>query len=279
MATCIPNTKHSISDFILGNLVLPVMTDCHAHLNDPNLEGFLESFRNGANAQLRIFSNSTDIASSKKNLQLASVFPSVEAFVGIHPELFLHHPQMSKEKLDDMCSEIGLLADDSSGIGEIGLDPKYGNFDLQINAMERQLEIAESRRDLPISIHARVAISECFDALSSYNIRNRVLFHWFSGTESELRKAHLLGYFTSFGLPALFSKRVGSLIASSDSGLLLAETDAPVVFESISKRMPITPFAIASVIFQMSIIRGISFDEMREMNERNSDEYLKRKPH
>ncbi len=256
-----------------------MLTDCHVHLSDSKLDNFRKSYRNGANTILRIFSNSIDLESSKQNLELGKIFPSVKAFVGIHPETFLHNPEISVEKVDEMCGEILVLAKESCGIGEIGLDPKYGNLNIQLKAFEQQLEIAESRPDLPISIHSRETMSECFELLSRYRIGNSVLFHWFSGTESDLNKAHSLGYYTSFGLPSLFSKRVRSLIGSLDSRFLLAETDSPVVFQSISNLEPVTPFALASVIFQMSLILGVSFDEMKEINENNANVYLKRKPH
>ena len=254
--------------------------DCHVHLDDQRLQTFLKSYESGASSALRVISNSVDVESSKRNLDLAIRFDSVSAFVGVHPELFQKVAfKITKDIIDEICNEIQFLSERSSGIGEIGLDPKYGSMDLQRHLLDRQLEIAESRENLALTLHTRETLSETLDALSRYQIRNSVLFHWFSGTEEELKRAHSFGYYTSFGLPVLYSKRIAKLVSQADQDLLLAETDSPIIFESISKSEPETPFGVSSVLFGMSILRGVPFEEMLEINENNANRYLKRKTH
>ncbi len=222
-----------------------------------------------------------DVQSSKHNLELAKEFESVSAFVGIHPELFLKSDasRISSEELDEMCKEIKSLAAKSSGIGEIGLDAKYGSMDRQHLLLERQLEIAESNEKLALTLHTRGTISETLEMLSRYRIKNSVLLHWFSGTEQELKRVNSLGYYASFGLPVLYSSRIAKLVLSADQEFLLGETDSPIAFESVSKEEPLTPFAVTSVIFAMSSIRNVSFDEMTSICESNANMYLKRKTH
>jgi TatD DNase family protein len=255
-----------------------MLTDCHVHLDHSSLESFRTSYFNGAINLLRIFSNSTNLESAKQNLRFREAFPHIEPFVGIHPEV-VQITKIDCRGIQERCDAIESLIDASSGIGEIGLDPKYEDMKLQLSLFERQLAMAESRPHLPISIHSRDSIPACLDALSRFEIKNRVLFHWFSGTESELNRIHSLGYYTSFGLPAIFSNRIGKLIVSSAKDLILAETDSPVFFQSISKTQPVTPFAITSVLFRMSLILEIPFDEMNNIIEGNSNNYLKRKTH
>ncbi len=255
--------------------------DCHVHLDDVLLQGFIQSYENCVTSNLRIISNSVDPQSSKRNVDLARRFAAVSALVGIHPEVVLRSGTsiITDERLDEMCKDIQLLSESSSGIGEIGLDSKYGSMSLQRRLFERQLEIAESNTSLVVTLHTRETISDVIEELSRYRIKNCVLFHWFSGTEQDLKKVHSLGYYTSFGLPVLYSKRIARLVLSADQELLLAESDSPVVFESISGSGPLTPFAVTSVIFGMSVIRGVSFDEMLRVNDANADMYLKRKTH
>ena len=209
---------------------------------------------------------------------IARELDSVEAFVGIHPQIFAQtHDLMPRAAIDSMVDEVQSLASAASGIGEIGLDPKYGQFEMQEYLLGKQLEVARSC-SLPLTLHTRGTVANCLRMLSEYEIASPVLFHWFAGTEDELKKVHSHGYYTSFGPAVLYSKRLSNLVKVSDPSLILAETDSPLLLESISKET-ISPFMLASVIFALSIIKGVPYDTMTESTDRNADAYLKRKPH
>ena len=148
---------------------------------------------------------------------------------------------------------------------------------MQEYLLGKQLQVAQSC-SLPLTLHTRGTVSNCLRMLSEYEIASPVLFHWFAGTEDELKKVHSHGYYTSFGPAVLYSKRLSNLAKASDPSLILAETDSPLLLESISKE-PISPFMLTSVIFTLSIMKGVPYDTMAESTDRNADAYLKRKPH
>lgn len=256
-----------------------MMIDCHSHLDEKRMVPFLDSLRGGARSSLRVISNSVDIESSRRNLEISREFDSVSCFVGVHPEIFSDSQKTYNDVMEERIGEeLRKLAMVSQGIGEIGLDPKYGKMESQRNLFETQLEVAESFPHLPLSIHSRGTLKEIMEILSEFQLRNTILFHWFSGIESELKIVNSKGYYVSFGLPILFSKRLSGLVRSADPKLLLAETDSPIIFQSLSSGL-ISPFAVSSVLFEMASILSIRFDDMVENNEENAASYLERKTH
>ena len=225
----------------------------------------------------RIISNSTNIQSSKLNIEIGSkLHGSVIPFVGIHPEAVMQFGPAAnaREKVDDYCHQLQVLLESASGMGEIGLDPKYGYEDLQLHILMNQLGITESKPLLPISIHTRNTIEQVLSILSTFRVFNRVLFHWFAGNQSDLEKVQSKGYFVSFGPALIFSKRLQSLLRSANLKLVLSETDSPLIFSSISKKKPLSPFAVTSVIFKMAEVTGASYDEMSHIMEENTNDYL-----
>lgn len=250
-----------------------MIVDAHVHLDHEALENFVEMMIKNDD-RFAYFSNSVDYQSSLRNISLSERKSSVKPFVGIHPEIFYkpHSSDLTHSKLDSMIEDVGKLFPKAAGIGEIGLDKKYGQMDGQRYLLTSMLKLVESSR-LPVTFHCRDSISEILDLLSSYRIRGNVLFHWFAGSESELRNVHDKGIYTSFGPSLIFSKRISALVGTCDLNLILAETDSPTKFSSLLEGIS-TPFLVTSVLFKMSLIRKVTFDEMVEIAEKNSIAYL-----
>ncbi len=245
------------------------LVDAHAHLDSPELEGFLSSHDQ---SNLRVISNSVTVDASVRNLDIAKKFASVVPFVGIHPEIFRNPGNLSKEEIDNMTEKIFLLSKSASGIGEIGLDPNYGRVKDQRYLFERMLELAEKTK-LPVSIHCRDSTLEVLELLSTHILKSGTLFHWFAGNENELKRIHALGMYTSFGPSIIFSKRMGNLIQMSDRRFILAETDSPTRFRSLHDA-PSNSTLVSSVVFQMSHLLNLPFDQTCELTSSNSKNYL-----
>ncbi|MHB1908239.1 MAG: TatD family hydrolase [Nitrososphaerales archaeon] len=254
-----------------------MFVDSHSHLDNSYLDHFtgsLKAYNKSREEKLHVFSNSVDIESSRKNLELAKKEPeSITSFVGIHPEILSSTDQLSFGSIEEMCAEIATLVKNAGGIGEIGLDPKYGNASIQEALFERQLRIAEKCPDLPLNIHSRDSVKRVIDILSTFSLKNHVLFHWFSGSEIEAKISTSRGYYVSFGPSLLYSKRLCSLLREYDASLILSETDSPLVFSSFSKEVPITPFALSSVVFRMAEVKLESYGEMVKTLEDNACTY------
>ncbi len=209
-----------------------------------------------------------------RNLELAKECRSLIPFVGIHPEIFAKYPNLSiaREKLDEMVSKLARYAESAIGIGEIGLDPKYGQMELQEYLLKEILRLAETLR-IPITLHSRETTSKLLDELSSYSLHCKILFHWFAGSESELGKLHGKGYYSSFGPSILFSKRIIELVKHSEPGLILTETDCPTIFRSLNES-PSTPLLVSSVAFKLGMILHMPMNDVCELISTNAREYL-----
>jgi TatD DNase family protein len=225
----------------------------------------------------RIISNSTNIYSSERNISLASRFPrSIIPFVGIHPEIVLQNTSKGMEKghVERSLQRLKELLNKAAGLGEIGIDPKYGSESLQLRVFEQQIQMSNSETSMPITIHSRNSITQITEILENYSQRKSVLLHWFSGTRSELDKIQSKGYFVSFGPSLIFSKRLQELFICANPCLVLAETDSPIIFSSISEKEPLSPFAVSSVIFKMAELRSSTYQKMLEMIDENANNYL-----
>jgi TatD DNase family protein len=115
-------------------------------------------------------------------------------------------------------------------IGECGLDyyrdrtPK----DVQIQAFERQLELARER-DLPVIIHCRDAFRDVYDAVERAGLPRRGVMHCFSGGIEEAERAVALGMCVSFAGPLTYKKNTAlrDALARVPRERVLIETDCP----------------------------------------------------
>ncbi len=225
--------------------------------------------------EISIVSNSVNLESSLRNLELSELSSRIIPFVGIHPDAFkpdANKKEFTLELLDKMVDGIQDAAGRSRGIGEIGLDPKYGSDKAQEKLFREMLSISEST-SLPSSIHNRSSVSRILEIISTFALKGSVLLHWFAGTEQELAEISEKGMFVSYGPSILTSKRMRSLVERTPLDLLLAETDSPTPFASLHNSLG-TPFLIASVVFEIGLIKKIPFQEVNEKIESNLWKYL-----
>ncbi len=206
-----------------------------------------------------------DKETSKWGLDLQGVHPDVvKAFVGVHPS--------EAEGAGD-TNWLRDALDVASGLGEVGLDPKYSPVvpsSAQARVFLAQLEAAEATLK-PIQVHSRGAERECLDALASHRLGG-VLMHWFQ-CEDSLREVTESGYFVSFGPSLIYSKRLQRLASKFDRTLVLTETDSPVPFGPL--RGASGPSLIPSVVFKLAEIWRIPFEEARAAVAGNAARYLR----
>lgn len=249
-----------------------LLVDAHSHLNEVSLSQYSEDSANWPAGPL-VLTNSVNFESSLRNLELGRQSKLFIPFVGIHPEIFRQNISMrDRSSLRAMVDKIGELITFSSGIGEVGLDPKYGSVEEQERLFVSLLELCE-KSSLPVTIHSRDSVGKILEILSGFNLKGKILFHWFAGTESELKVLEDRGIFVSYGPSILYSKRMSRLAEKSRMDLILSETDSPTPYASLTSGIS-TPYFVASVVFKLSMIKGVSFDTMKEWIHRNVVEYL-----
>ena len=233
----------------LGSLTGLRFIDSHVHLadyEDPSQE--LAFASTGGNL---LVTAGVGFESSSRGQILSREHPSlVASFVGVHPS------EAEKEGAPDWLPE---LLRDASGVGEVGLDPKYSEVSrrsAQVRLLDLQLGAAE-KAGKPVQVHSRGAERECLDLLGSYSLK-RVLLHWFQG-EGESAEALGRGYYVSFGPALLVSKKLQRISLSYDPDLVLVESDGPVPFAALDGAGG--SWLIPSVVHRLAELWGSSFED------------------
>ena len=248
-----------------------MFVDSHIHLSDPLLEDLLPQIILGAKITRTILiSVAEDLKTSALNLKIAAeVGELVKPFVGVHPW------SLQSEDLNELNIR-SLDLERFAGIGEVGLDRKYardeGEYRRQKEVFEFMLRLAE-RLQKPLSIHSRGSVDDVLSILSTYNLRG-VLLHWFSGAPNQLKVACDRGYYISYGPAVVYSKKTQQLASSTPLNLILTETDGPVRFGAAFQNRVALPVFIPSIIYTLSSLHKLGFEEMRSIIFENALHYL-----
>jgi TatD DNase family protein len=139
------------------------------------------------------------------------------------------HPQLVAER----GSEVRLFdarLSETRFVGEIGLDgsPEFrASWDEQIKVFEHILNRCAAEERSILSIHSRRAAGAVLDRLLHFDVADRAILHWFSGSSRELNRAIELGCWFSVG-PAMLQGKNGSALAERlPKERVLTETDGP----------------------------------------------------
>lgn len=137
--------------------------------------------------------------------------------LGLHPELAVQYENQLQYFFEYL--------NESKYIGEIGLDYSKGVSQEQTKIFERIIESCESFSDKIISIHSRKAVASVIDIVGES--KNKIILHWFTGSNKELQRAIDKGYYFSLNTDMLATKRGASLISAMPPKKILIESDSP----------------------------------------------------
>ena len=142
------------------------------------------------------------------------------------------HPTDVKENFRDELDfvENTLKKFDYVAIGEIGIDLYWDKTFLkqQQEAFKFQIRLAV-KNDLPIVIHCREAFDEIFEILDKENCNKlRGVFHCFTGTQEQAKKAISLGFLLGIGGVVTFKNGgIDKFLHQIDLKYIVMETDSP----------------------------------------------------
>ena len=244
--------------------------DTHIHLSDSDYSEDIEIILNQMKfLQIKSCCVSMNYANSIETFNLSKKSNLILPFLGIHPEF-------ASEKIEDCVELITKNHSEIMGIGEIGLDPTYckndTDYPTQKNVFETFLTLAEKFQK-PVSIHSRKSLDDIFDLMSSFSTKHALL-HWFDGSKKQLQKAMDLGFYVSFGPVSVYADDKKSLISKTNLSQILVETDGPVRFSRCFEMKSGQITFIPSVIFNISKVLKMTYDDMVKILEKNSNAYL-----
>lgn len=269
---------------------MALLVDTHLHLDDRRFEEDREAVL--VRARLAgvgaVLSCGADLASSRKNLQLADRYNGpapvrrsdgdgalprarIWVAVGIHP-----HEAARAGDLDAAIGTLEAMASHPAvvAIGEIGLDFHYdlSPRPVQHEVFERQLALSR-HLGKPVIIHAREAEEVVLAALQRHDGVRGVL-HAFAGSTEQARLALDRGWFLGVGGMLTFrtADNVRAVAQWAPLERLLLETDAPYLAPVPHRGKRNEPAYVPIVAEKLAELRGLSVQEVAEATTRAARE-------
>ena len=218
---------------------MAIFYDTHAHLDYPDFQPDLPQVIERARAAgiNKIISIGTDLASSRRAIQLAETHPEVYAVVGWHPSNAAEAPDDFRTPLRELARHPRVVA-----LGETGLDYHHlpsGKPGLSAADDERykQKQAALFRQHLEVAaelglncvIHQRDSLEDTLAQLQPFAARVRGVFHCFANDATTMQRIVALNSLVSFTGIATFKngQNVRDTIAATPLEKFMLETDCP----------------------------------------------------
>ncbi len=237
-----------------------MLIDAHTHLDryEAELDATLQEIVDN-----RIFSisNSMDVPSYRRNLEIGERCPLVLPTFGIHP-------WRAAEYVDNLKS-LSWAMEQSPIYGEIGLDYHFIEDTSQYPAERTVLEFflrAAKEQNKIVNLHTKGAEEDVLRLLERYDIQ-RAIIHWYSGPVDIFRKLALRGAYFTFGPELPDSEHIQALAMECPVDCLLTETD------NAGQRLPDglvrMPLLVRDVATALAGVRGMTVESMIDTVESN----------
>lgn len=267
-----------------------MLADTHAHLDFPEFAADLAATLERARAAgvTRIITISTSVEGSSRAVELARLWPGVEASVGVHPCYVDESP-------DDILTPLRQLATDPSvvAIGETGLDYHRSqtapediearlawtrNRQRQALFFEQQLQLALESR-LNVVVHQRDSWDDTLAILRPYSGKLTAVFHCFGGDYAKARELLDLGFLVSLTGIVTFKNAVAPQEAARrlPKGTFFLETDCPFLAPVPHRGKRCEPAHTRLTAEHIARLRGESIEELAEHTSSAAAAFFKRR--
>lgn len=240
--------------------------DSHCHLD--LMDNMVEIIKDVSESSLGIFAVGTTPKSYIREIEFCKNIPNIYVGLGMHP-------QLASSGYDDMFL-FEKLVKSSSYIGEVGLDfgPEYFETkELQVSNFSKVIRLCEMYGNKVISIHSLKSTESVIDIIEKNHIdrNNTYIFHWFTGTLMQLKRAVDLGAYFSINPRMLRTKSGIEIIKNIPLNRILIETDAPFAVNVISVND--IEQKLSQLVTDISKIMGYDVREILENNARQVYQY------
>jgi len=276
-----------------------MLTDTHCHLD--MIEDAKIALLRAKEAGVGMIINvGTSIDASRKSIEIAEGTDLVDVYAtcGIHAQ---EGPKDIKKYGADFIGELKKVAQSSTkvvGIGECGMDYFLEATDKQSlrsstssaglngpataddekraqrDLFEAQVKLAIDI-DLPLIIHCRNAWEETFELISKLQTPNskiRGLFHSWTGTLEQAKKALDLGFYISFSGILTFKNagEIPDVAKMVPDDRILVETDSPFLSPVPLRGKTNEPKNVRITAQFLADLRGISLDVISDITTGNA---------
>jgi TatD DNase family protein len=243
--------------------------DSHTHLDScapPNDE----LVRAAADAGVkRILTVGMDGESCRSALAAAECYPQVYAAIGRHPNHATGFDDAGLEEIEELARHSRCAA-----IGETGLDyyRDYAPRADQERAFHAQIDLARATGK-PLVIHTRAAEDDTIETLRARADGVAVIMHCFS-MPGRLEECLDAGWWISFAGNVTYPKAQDLAAAAEQvpDDRLLVETDAPYLTPQVVRKERNQPAYVAHTARFVAERRGVGYDELERVVERNAAE-------
>ncbi|MDX9727612.1 MAG: TatD family hydrolase [Bacteroidales bacterium] len=204
------------------------LIDTHTHIYLPEFDNDRDEVIERAlgNGVSRLLMPNIDLEFVERMHQTATRYPDVcQMMIGLHPTSVGDDFEYQLEAIERLSAKY-----DYKAIGEIGIDLYWDKSHLpeQVVAFRKQVALAISLK-LPVVIHSRDSFPQVSEALEEFKGQElRGVFHAFTGTSEDARRAVEIGFMIGIGGIVTF-KNSGLAGIVREVGLdnIILETDSP----------------------------------------------------
>lgn len=241
------------------------MIDTHAHLINEfydNIDEIIEELKE--KNMLKVINCADSLSTSKEVLEMAKKYDNfILPTIGIHPQNISNKEDLIE--IEELLKNNKVYA-----IGEIGLDYHYNedNKEEQKEFLNLQLDLAE-KYNLPVLIHIRDCIQECFDILKTRKLTG--IIHCYSGSKEMAKEFIKLGYKLGIGGVLTFkNSKLYEVIEAIDMKDIVLETDSPFLSPEPYRGKKNIPSNVYYVAKKIAEIKNISVDEVIKITTDNA---------
>ncbi len=243
--------------------------DCHAHLdlfNEKELKKIIENSKKQSIGA--VISNSVDLNSCRKNLEISKKYSLVKCAFGFYPQDALSRE--TNKKIKDSFQDLKkfVLKNKKSvfAIGEIGMDFSSGKDKEGQEELFRQQLLFAEKLGVPAIIHTRKAEKEVIGVLKDFPKLKKIL-HCFCGNMKLAKKAEQQGCYFSIPCSVNRMQNFQKLLELVSKEKILTETDAPYLSPFKGKKSE--PAYIRETIKIMANIWNMSEEKVEKQIEEN----------
>lgn len=233
------------------------LVDFHCHLD--LYPDHAVAVRNADAAGVFTLAVTTTPRAWPRNHELAQCTKHVRAALGLHPQLVAER-ENEIELWDRYLSE-------TRYVGEVGLDagpPFFKSLDAQKRVFQHVLQRCAEAGGKIITTHSIRSAKAVLDLVEAHlpPERGKIVLHWFTGTQSEAKRALELGCYFSINAGMLDKERHAAMVQTIPLDRILTETDGP--FTRTGER-PSQPVDVAIVVEALGRLRGMQAAEMADV--------------
>jgi TatD DNase family protein len=249
----------------------PGLVDTHAHLDFQQFDADRNQvIERALEAEVHtILSVGIDLATSRKNIDLAEKNTAVYATVGVHPHDVAQVQEGDMEKMFDLLQHPRVKA-----IGEVGLD-YYRN----LSPIELQRKYFRTFLDwsletgLPLIIHTREADADIFRLLREKSHRGwRGVFHCFPGDIKMAEAVIAMGFYVSFtGVVTFKNAQMAQTAMAVPLHHIMLETDCPYMAPVPHRGKRNEPAFVQYIAQKIAELKGVTVAEVAAATSENAD--------